>query len=104
MARHLHRARRSYAVRREVVLRHGAGDLGRLGRVLPSAAGLHVAFELHDGVDEAEVVDRAVAAGVQLDRLSQYAVSADPRRGFGISYGTVAEGPLDEALTLLAGR
>ena len=103
MARHLHRARRTYAVRREVVLRHAAGDLARLGRVLPSAAGLHVAVELHDGVDEAEVVDRAVAAGIQLDRLGQYAVSTDVRRGFGLSYGTVAEGPLDEALTRLAG-
>jgi GntR family transcriptional regulator/MocR family aminotransferase len=103
MARHLHRARRTYAARREIVLRHAAGGLARLGPVLPAAAGLHVALELESGLDEADVVGRAAAMGIQLDRLSQYAVSTAVRHGFGISYGTVAEGPLDEALTLLAG-
>jgi GntR family transcriptional regulator/MocR family aminotransferase len=101
MARHVHRARRLYAARRDVVLRHGAGDLRRLGPLVPAAAGIHVALELRGDMDEADVLARARTAGVEIDGLTSYAVST-VRPGLAISYGTTAPDRLDEALTRLA--
>lgn len=98
MARHVHRARRRYAARRETVLRHA--DLGRLGRIVPSAAGLHVALELHEGIDEATLLTQARTAGIEIDGLSAYAVER-PRPGLAISYGTAREDRLAEALDRL---
>lgn len=97
MARHLHRARRSYAARRDIVV---AGVEG-LGRLVPSVAGLHVSIEVADAETEAAVLGRAQRRGVGLDGLGKYAFTA-VRPGFAVSYGIESGDRLASALTALS--
>jgi GntR family transcriptional regulator/MocR family aminotransferase len=70
LSRHVRRASRVYAERHRLLTAALAGDLSRWLTPVPSAAGLHVCalstVPLHD------VVDRAAAAGVAVERLAAY--------------------------------
>jgi GntR family transcriptional regulator/MocR family aminotransferase len=101
--RHLRRTRRIYRQRRDALI-------DALARWLPDwkptgiAAGLHVLVALPAHLDEALVIERALAAGVRVYPLSQYRAS---RRslppGVVLGYGqrTVAEA--EQGVGLLAG-
>ncbi|WP_232668798.1 aminotransferase class I/II-fold pyridoxal phosphate-dependent enzyme [Pseudonocardia sp. TRM90224] len=88
--RYLRRSRRAYRDRRDTLLRSLRCHLPDLE---PSgiAAGLNVLVHLPPGTDEAEVVSRALAAGVRVYPLAQFRahLTANDRPGIVLGYGTV---------------
>ncbi|ABL81201.1 MULTISPECIES: PLP-dependent aminotransferase family protein [unclassified Nocardioides] len=103
LARHLRRARATYAERRELV-RSGLERLlaDRL-EVVPSAAGLHVAATFRDAeVDDAAVAEAALAAGVAVEPLSAYAVGPDVPPGLVLGYGAAGTATIRPGLERLA--
>jgi GntR family transcriptional regulator/MocR family aminotransferase len=101
-ARHLRKAKASYAERRELVLEAVHGPLGRHLELVPSQAGLHVTTVLRDQtVDDTDVVSRAAALGVAVETLSQYAVSGEPR-GIVMGFGAADPASIRPGLARLA--
>jgi GntR family transcriptional regulator / MocR family aminotransferase len=72
-------------------------------RVLGVAAGLHLLVLLDDTVDAAAVVTQAATGGLRVADLATYRVR-DASRGPGLvlGYGNLADGQVEEAVTLLA--
>ena len=100
--RHLRRMRPIYRERRDALLE-------ALKRYLPdvrttgASAGLHVLALLPRGVDEAAVIERAVASGVKVTGLRH--TYKDPDRapaGLILGYGQVSAAQIDEGVRLLA--
>ena len=72
-------------------------------RLLGVAAGLHLLVHLDGAVDCAGVVARAAAAGVRVANLDTYRVRDDAiGPGLVLGYGNLADGQVEEAVTLLA--
>ena len=72
-------------------------------RLLGVAAGLHLLVHLDDAVDGAAVVARAAAASVRVANLDTYRVRDDTiGPGLVLGYGNLADGQVEEAVTLLA--
>jgi GntR family transcriptional regulator/MocR family aminotransferase len=96
---HLRRMRSIYRGRRDVLL-------DSLARRLPAfqpagaSAGLHVLAYLPSGLDEAEIIDAAAAAGIGLAGLSPRRVAPGPP-GLIFGYGAIAEGAIDEGVRRL---
>jgi GntR family transcriptional regulator / MocR family aminotransferase len=106
LARHVRRARRSYAARHLLVAGALTGDLSRWLELIPSSTGLHLCGKLRApwGVgSEGEVWSRARAQGVRFDRLSRFACARPGRAGVVLGYGAIAEGRIDEGLSRLQG-
>jgi GntR family transcriptional regulator/MocR family aminotransferase len=100
--RHLRRMRPIYRRRRDILL-------DAIARRIPDArptgasAGLHVAAWLPDAIDDATVVARAAALGVELRPLSAYVVDRSrPASGLLFGYGTVTEAQIAEGVALVA--
>jgi GntR family transcriptional regulator / MocR family aminotransferase len=72
--RHLRRVRTLYAERQASLLREAGEHLGHLLVLRPDPAGLHLAGELADGLDEAAATRAASAAGVIVSPLSRHCV------------------------------
>ncbi|WP_036569971.1 MocR-like pyridoxine biosynthesis transcription factor PdxR [Nocardioides sp. URHA0032] len=100
LGRHLRRALRAYAERRELVLDGIARLLPQL-EVVPSAAGLHVAALFTTPVDDAAVAATALEHGIAVEALSSYAVSA-PVSGLVFGYGATATQAVTPGLERLA--
>jgi GntR family transcriptional regulator / MocR family aminotransferase len=67
------------------------------------AAGLHLLVHLDGAVDCAGVVARAAAAGVRVANLDTYRVRDDAiGPGLVLGYGNLADGQVEQAVTLLA--
>jgi GntR family transcriptional regulator/MocR family aminotransferase len=100
--RHLRAARKRFRRRHDRLVRGLAEHLPD-ARLLGVAAGLHLLVHLDDAVDHAGVVARAAASGVRVADLDRYRVS-DHAIGPGLvlGYGNLADGQVDEAVTLLA--
>jgi GntR family transcriptional regulator / MocR family aminotransferase len=98
--RHLRRARRAYRARHQTIVDWLSGPGRKLGRLVPSDAGLHVAVELARGIPEAPLVARARARGVAVEGLGAYALAAK-RPGLALGYGTATPERLAEALGIL---
>jgi GntR family transcriptional regulator/MocR family aminotransferase len=99
---HLRRMRPIYRARRDVLLRALRRHLPEL-RPVGASAGLHVVAWLPPGVDEASVVDGALAQGVNLNGITPYRRLRDDRPGglvFG--YGTPTETEIEEGIRLVA--
>jgi GntR family transcriptional regulator/MocR family aminotransferase len=100
--RHLRRMRAVYRDRRGVLLdalRRYAPDLRAAG----ASAGLHVVAWLPEGLDEADVIQRAADLGVCLAGVSGYRLGSDDQRGgllFG--YGTLGSKDIEEGVRLVA--
>jgi GntR family transcriptional regulator/MocR family aminotransferase len=100
--RHLRAARRRFRLRRDRLVRALAERLPGT-RLLGVAAGLHLLVRLDGAVDGAAVVARAEAAGVRVANLDTYRVRADAAApGLVLGYGNLADGQIEEAVTLLA--
>ncbi len=103
LARHVRRANRVYAERRERVLagldKHLAGRLAPV----PAAAGLHLCAVVPPDadVDIDRVVRRAEAAGVGFQPLSDFCGDA-PRPGLVLGYGAIPTDRIDEGIATLA--
>jgi GntR family transcriptional regulator/MocR family aminotransferase len=101
--RHLRRTRRVYRQRRDALI----AALARwLPEAIPSgiAAGLHLLVTLPRGPDEAEVTERARAAGVVVYPLRTYRTSHPPDRppALVLGYGTLSPAQMDQGVRLLA--
>lgn len=74
LARHIRKAGRDYALRRARIIDALQPHCARWLRLVPSAAGLHVAARVAPGasVDIARVVRRAAAAGVTVSSLARF--------------------------------
>jgi GntR family transcriptional regulator/MocR family aminotransferase len=100
--RHLRAARKRFRLRRDRLVRGLAEHLPG-ARLLGVAAGLHLLVRLDGAVDGAAVVARAATAGVRVANLDTYRVgdgAAGP--GLVLGYGNLADGQVEEAVTLLA--
>ncbi len=103
LARHLRRARATYAERRELLLDGIERLLGDRLEVVPSAAGLHVCATFRDrSVDDAAVAAAALAAGVAVDPLSAYAHGPGVRPGLVLGYGAALTASITPGLERLA--
>lgn len=103
-ARHLKRARATYAERRALVIETVTALMGERVRLVDSAAGLHVAALLVDrcAVDDAAVATAAAAEGVAVEALSAYSLSGRGPRGFVLGYGAVRTEAIRPGLLRLA--
>jgi GntR family transcriptional regulator / MocR family aminotransferase len=101
--RHLRRTRRIYRERRDRLLES-------LARWLPDAttsgiaAGLQVLVTLPDGLDEIDVAERALAAGVRVVPLCQYRASARSTHppALVLGYGALTPSTSERGVRLLA--
>jgi len=105
--RHLRRMRRSYAAKREVLVRTLAERAPGVA-LTGLAAGFHAVAALPAGVTEAAVVEQARARGVGLYGMSPHRATgaADPPRlvlGFGNLTGTAIRDGVIRAAGLLHG-
>ncbi len=99
-ARHVRRAARVYAARRERVVAAVQGPLADLLELVPSSAGLHVCARLRSG-DVAlvgAVVDAARAEGIAVESLAAYCAEPPAQAGFVLGYGAAPSATLDGAL------
>ena len=100
--RHLRAARKRFRRRRDRLVRALAERLPA-ARLLGVAAGLHLLVQLDGAVDGAAVVARAATAGVRVANLDTYRVGdAAAGPGLVLGYGNLADGQVEEAVTLLA--
>jgi len=100
--RHLRRMRPIYRERRDALLDALKGYLPDV-RTTGASAGLHVLGLLPRGVDEATVIERALASGVKVTGLRH--TYKDPDRAPGgliLGYGQVSAAQIDEGVRLLA--
>ncbi|WP_412540365.1 PLP-dependent aminotransferase family protein [Longispora sp. K20-0274] len=84
LARHIRRASREYAARRELII---AAVVDRF-ELVPSAAGLHLCAR--SGPEAVDIVARAAAVGVAVESLANYCGDA-PQHGLVIGWGAVSE-------------
>jgi len=71
--RHLSRMRIAYKERRDLLAAAVAGGkLNKFVDIIGSGAGLHLLMRVHNGMDEAQLVANAKAAGVRVYGLSEY--------------------------------
>ncbi|MBP2333934.1 GntR family transcriptional regulator/MocR family aminotransferase [Saccharothrix coeruleofusca] len=104
LSRHVRRATRVYAQRRERVVAALRADLADWLDAVPSAAGLHLAATLKPDVDAdvAAVLGAARASGVAVENLAAYCADGPPRPGVVLGYGAVTAEGVTEGLRLLA--
>jgi GntR family transcriptional regulator/MocR family aminotransferase len=99
LARHITRARREYAHRRELLLER----LGARPDVLISAldGGLHAVLRFQ-GKDACQLADEALRRGVRMATLAAYYVERQPENGLVIGYGAPSDLQLTKALDTIA--
>lgn len=100
LTRHLARASRHYAGRREALRAALERHLPEL-EVVGVDAGLHAVLRLPDDVDDQAVSDRAAALGVAVEPLTAYATD-DERSGLVIGYGRLPRSQADQVVALVA--
>ncbi|TFW17583.1 PLP-dependent aminotransferase family protein [Massilia arenosa] len=107
-ARHIRRTRAAYAERRAVLLRELDRHVPDLLRCGPSDAGLDLCTHFRIPLDEADVVRRCAAAGIELRGLAYYrnpnAVKAcDVPPGLLLGFSSVPPDAIRDAVPRLAG-
>jgi DNA-binding transcriptional MocR family regulator len=100
--RHVRAARAHYRDKRAALLEALAAEVPG-GRVRGIAAGLHVLLELPAGVEEAEVVARAGAAGVRAQGLADFTRAHRQPPALVLGYGLPSVRELREAVATIAG-
>ncbi|HET6971843.1 MAG TPA: PLP-dependent aminotransferase family protein, partial [Phenylobacterium sp.] len=100
LARHVRRMRKVYGERRDRLL--DALDRRMPGRVLPAAAGLHLALELPPDIDAQALAARAAEAGVAVRALARFDAGGGPRNGLVFGYGVIAPERVDEGVRRIA--
>ena len=100
--RHLRRMRPIYRERRDALLEALARHLPEL-RPTGASAGLHVMARLPDGIDEAALIDAALARGVKVTGLSHtYHDASRALGGLILGYGAVTPSEIDQGVQLVA--
>jgi len=101
-ARHIRKVRRIYTARHETLTRILHRDFVDQLEVIPAAAGLHVTALARKSIDEIHVVaQRASDLGVEIQRLSTFAVDGPPRAGLLFGYGAISNSHIPEGLSRL---
>ncbi|WP_440130505.1 MocR-like pyridoxine biosynthesis transcription factor PdxR [Arthrobacter globiformis] len=101
LARHIARARRQYAHRRELLLDRFGGrtDVQLAGL----DGGLHAVIRLEPGVPAERLAEEALAQGVRVVTLASYFAERTPENGLVIGYGAPTDLQLARALDIIAG-
>ncbi len=100
--RHVRRSARAYAARRNLILSTLARDFASRLVVLPATAGLHLTVRPVDPTyPVADLVTRAVAAGVAVESLGEYCLDR-PSPGLVLGYGSVRLASIEPGLRLLS--
>jgi GntR family transcriptional regulator / MocR family aminotransferase len=102
-ARHVRRASRVYHARHQMIAETIVTDFAEHLDLIPSTTGIHLAAMARSAsIDEiAEVTARAAEIGVQVHRLSSFAVGHSPRAGLVLGYGAVATSRIQDGLRRL---
>lgn len=100
--RHLRRLRRVYGRRRRILVAALEQELPCPVTFTAEPAGLHVMLTLAGDYDEANVVQRAAAAGVGVYRGAAYYLQPDPPPSILLGFSGLAEGQLREGVRRLA--
>lgn len=103
LARHIRKAGREYATRRERITEWLQGECSAVLQLVPSAAGLHLAARVTPGasLDVDKAVRRAEATGVALHALSRFCAEAPAQAGLVIGYGAIPTAKIEEGLRRL---
>ena len=102
-ARHLRKVRRVYTARHALVTKILNKDFMDHLEVIPAAAGLHVAAVARTAsVDETSAIAKRVSGlGVEIQRLSAFAMGGSRRAGLLFGYGAIPTSRIPEGLSLL---
>ncbi|WP_104656885.1 PLP-dependent aminotransferase family protein [Ralstonia insidiosa] len=100
--KYLRRMHKEYAARRDALLRHLRGPLSTWMTPLPSAAGIHMAAQLHAPLKEVAVLKLAESVGVGLYGTTKMHAARPPQPGLLIGYGYVNVAEIDAGLARLA--
>lgn len=100
--KYLRRMHKEYAARRNALLQHLRGPLAPWMTPLPSAAGIHMAAQLHAPLSEPAVMAVAEQVGVGLYGTARMYVGQPPQPGLLIGYGHVNVAEIDMGLAKLA--
>ncbi len=104
LARHVRKVAREYADRYARIADVLARRCARWLKLIPAAAGMHVAADLvpRTSVDIARVLHRAEELGVRVSALSPFYLGPPARPGLVIGYGAIASSRIDEGMRRLA--
>jgi GntR family transcriptional regulator / MocR family aminotransferase len=102
LVRHVRKMTRVYAARREILLtaieRHCSTQL----EPIPSEAGLHITAKLRAPALAATVLERAAAAGIKVQAVSEFTIGKASLNGLGFGYGGIADADVEEGVRRLA--
>jgi GntR family transcriptional regulator / MocR family aminotransferase len=103
LARHIRKVAREYATRHTMIAEAIRCDFSDWLRLIPSAAGLHVAADRAPDVsiDLEQVVRRAESWGLLVRTLSYFSATSPPRDGLVIGYGAIEPPKIEEGLRRL---
>ena len=103
LSRHIRKVAREYAIRQAMIAEAIRRDFSECLRLIPSAAGLHLAARTAPGVsiDVEQVVRRAESWGLMVRALSYFSATSRPQDGLVIGYGAVATPRIEEGLRRL---
>jgi GntR family transcriptional regulator/MocR family aminotransferase len=103
LARHIRKMRAMYEARHELIVEALTEEFAEHLTVVPSAAGLHVSATAKALSPEAMtvVVQRALGAGVAVQRLSMCRVTRPAQSGLVLGYGGIDTERIDEGLRRL---
>ena len=104
LARHIRKSAREYAKRRAQIADAIHGEFKAWLRVIPSAAGLHIAARVASGasIDVDQVVRRAQAWGVIVRTITHSSGDTPPPAGLVIGYGAIPTAKVREGMRRLA--
>jgi GntR family transcriptional regulator/MocR family aminotransferase len=102
LGRHVRRMRALYAVRGRTLIRAIRRQAPDALEVRSAHAGLHLVAWLPPGADDRAAAERAAAAGVEAQALSDHALERPERGGLLLGYAAVPEPEIDRATVRLA--
>ena len=104
LARHIRKSSREYAKRHAQIADAMQCEFNAWLRVIPSAAGLHIAAWVAPGasIDLAQVVRRAEAWGVIVRAVSHFSGDSPAQAGIVIGYGAIPTAKVREGIRRLA--
>jgi GntR family transcriptional regulator/MocR family aminotransferase len=102
LARHVRRMRTLYDARRTALLGALATHCADLLEPVPAVAGLHLATRFRRPVDADMVTAQALAAGIGVESLANYALQPTGVAGLAFGYGGVEVGAIAPAVSRLA--
>ncbi|WP_027893825.1 PLP-dependent aminotransferase family protein [Calidithermus chliarophilus] len=100
--RHLRRMRQLYARRQECLLELAEKHLRGLLELVPRESGMHLVGWLPPGLDDRTARRRALAEGVSLEALSDFALAPLSRKALLLGYAAAGEAQLREGVLRLA--